>query len=42
MSSHTLRSRYDVLLLDLDGTVYRGAEAVPGALEALSAGDRIL
>lgn len=34
--SATLRSRYDVLLLDLDGTVYRGAEAVPGAHEALA------
>lgn len=27
---------YDVLLLDLDGTVYRGAEAIPGAVEALA------
>ncbi|MDM7491026.1 HAD-IIA family hydrolase [Rhodococcus sp. CSLK01-03] len=34
----SLRTRYDVLLLDLDGTVYRGAEAVPGAREALSDG----
>lgn len=42
MSSQTLRSRYDVLLLDLDGTVYRGAEAVPGAREALNGGDRML
>ncbi len=30
---------YDVLLLDLDGTVYRGAEAVPGAVEALAQTD---
>ena len=28
---------YDVLLVDLDGTVYRGQEAVPGAVEALEA-----
>jgi glycerol-1-phosphatase len=35
----TLRSLYDVLLLDLDGTVYRGAEVVPGAREAVAAGD---
>ncbi|WP_241386941.1 HAD-IIA family hydrolase [Rhodococcus sp. CH91] len=34
----TLRRIYDVLLLDLDGTVYRGAEPVPGAREALTAG----
>jgi len=39
----TLRSRYDVLLLDLDGTVYRGAHAVPGAKEALDRdGSRLL
>ncbi|GAB2921822.1 HAD-IIA family hydrolase [Rhodococcus aerolatus] len=30
-----LRDAHDALLLDLDGTVYRGAEIVPGALEAL-------
>jgi len=35
----TLRSAYDVLLLDLDGTVYRGADPVPGAVEALTGGD---
>ncbi|GAB3903045.1 HAD-IIA family hydrolase [Kibdelosporangium lantanae] len=28
---------YDALLLDLDGTVYRGNEAVPGAAEAVQA-----
>jgi glycerol-1-phosphatase len=28
---------YDALLLDLDGTVYRGGEAVPGAPEAVRA-----
>ncbi|WP_016935861.1 hypothetical protein, partial [Rhodococcus sp. R1101] len=38
-SGDTLRRIYDVLLLDLDGTVYRGAEPVPGAREALAAGD---
>ncbi|MEU5696150.1 HAD-IIA family hydrolase [Actinosynnema sp. NPDC020468] len=27
---------YDALLLDLDGTVYRGREAVPGAVEAVA------
>jgi HAD superfamily hydrolase (TIGR01450 family) len=31
-----LLATYDALLLDLDGTVYRGAEAVPGAPEVLS------
>ena len=36
--SDSLRRIYDVLLLDLDGTVYRGAEPVPGAREALAAG----
>jgi len=30
-----LLDRYDVLLADLDGTLYRGAEAVPGAVEAV-------
>ncbi|ATE56492.1 HAD-IIA family hydrolase [Actinosynnema pretiosum] len=33
----TLLSRYDALLLDLDGTVYRGHAAVPGAPEAVAA-----
>lgn len=33
----TLLSRYDVLLLDLDGVVYRGLEAVPYAIETLTA-----
>ncbi|WP_158853001.1 HAD-IIA family hydrolase [Saccharothrix deserti] len=32
-----LLARYDALLLDLDGTVYRGREAVPGAVEAVAA-----
>ena len=35
--TETLLARYDALLLDLDGTVYRGREAVPGAAEAVSA-----
>lgn len=30
-----LLDRHDVLLADLDGTLYRGAEAVPGAVEAI-------
>lgn len=34
-----LRAGYDVLLLDLDGTVYQGPEVIPGAREALDAGD---
>lgn len=36
----TLREGFDVLLLDLDGTVYQGPEAIPGAREALAAGDQ--
>jgi len=32
-----LAQSYDVALLDLDGVVYVGAEAVPGAVEALNA-----
>jgi glycerol-1-phosphatase len=32
----TLSRRYDVALLDLDGVVYRGADPVPGAPEALA------
>ncbi|GAA4483655.1 HAD-IIA family hydrolase [Rhodococcus olei] len=30
-----VRDRYDVLLLDLDGTVYAGPHAIPGARDAL-------
>ena len=33
-----LLTEYDALLLDLDGTVYRGGEAVPGAVDAIRAG----
>lgn len=34
----SLRELHDVLLLDLDGTVYQGAQAIPGAREALVGG----
>lgn len=34
--SETLVDRYDALLIDLDGTVYRGQEAVAGAAEAIA------
>lgn len=33
----TLLDRHDLLLADLDGTLYRGREAVPGAVEAVRA-----
>lgn len=36
-SARPLAEAYDVALLDLDGVVYIGAEAVPGAPEALGA-----
>ena len=36
-SSPPLVQVHDVLLLDLDGTVYRGEDAVPGATEAIAA-----
>ena len=32
----TLSSRYDAILLDLDGTVYRGGSALPGAADAVT------
>lgn len=35
MSAATLLDRLDVLLADLDGTLYRGVGAVPGAVEAI-------
>jgi HAD superfamily hydrolase (TIGR01457 family) len=38
--SETLLARYDALLLDLDGTVYRGHDAVPGAPEAVASARR--
>ncbi|QBJ94699.1 HAD-IIA family hydrolase [Rhodococcus sp. ABRD24] len=37
-----LREKYDVLLLDLDGTVYQGPHAIPGAREALERGSQRL
>lgn len=37
MTAEKLLARYDALLLDLDGTVYRGKDAVPGAVEAVAA-----
>ncbi|MDN5750920.1 MAG: HAD family hydrolase, partial [Pseudonocardia sp.] len=33
----TLLDRHDVLLVDLDGTLYRGATVVPGAVAAVQA-----
>ena len=37
----TLLDKYDLVLADLDGTLYRGREAVPGAVEAVRrAGER--
>jgi glycerol-1-phosphatase len=36
-SERPLREAYDVAVLDLDGVVYVGADAVPGAPEALNA-----
>lgn len=33
--SDRLLDRYDAVLLDLDGTVYRGAEVIPGAPESI-------
>jgi ribonucleotide monophosphatase NagD (HAD superfamily) len=39
----TLAQHHDCLLLDLDGTVFRGREPTPGAVETLDAVDsRIL
>lgn len=38
MSDGDLLDAYDALLLDLDGTVYRGGEAVPGAVDAIRVG----
>jgi Predicted sugar phosphatases of the HAD superfamily len=33
----TLAGRYDLVVFDLDGVVYVGAQAVPGAPEAIRA-----
>jgi glycerol-1-phosphatase len=38
-SAEPLTSAYDVALLDLDGTVYLGGAAIPGAAEALRKAD---
>ena len=35
MNSHSLAGHHDALLVDLDGTLIRGAEPIPGAAEAL-------
>jgi glycerol 3-phosphatase-2 len=35
-----LRSAYDALLVDLDGTVYKGSVAIDGAVDALCGGDQ--
>jgi len=35
----TLRSAYDALLVDLDGTVYRGPVPIDGAVDALCGSD---
>ena len=37
-----LRTQYDVLLLDLDGTLYAGAHAIPGTQAALGQGTQAL
>ncbi|GAA3186961.1 hypothetical protein GCM10020255_084170 [Rhodococcus baikonurensis] len=37
-----LRTQYDVLLLDLDGTLYAGAHAIPGTQVALGQGTQAL
>lgn len=38
----SLREGYDALLLDLDGTLYRGPLAIPGARAALASGTQAL
>ena len=38
-STEPLDTAYDVALLDLDGTVYLGGAAIPGAVEALRKAD---
>ena len=40
-SGEPLAVRYDVGLLDLDGTVYVGAEAIPGAVQAIADATRL-
>lgn len=36
MGNELLATRYDAALLDLDGTIYEGGRAIPGALEGLT------
>jgi ribonucleotide monophosphatase NagD (HAD superfamily) len=36
VSDEALSERYDVAMLDLDGVVYIGADAVPGAADRLA------
>ena len=36
MSSLSLAARHDALLVDLDGTLIRGSQPIPGAAEALA------
>ncbi len=33
----TLLDRHDLVLADLDGTLYQGREAIPGAVDAVRA-----
>lgn len=40
MTAGRALDRYDVLLLDLDGTVYHGSEVVPGAADAVAEAHR--
>ncbi|EOM78477.1 HAD-IIA family hydrolase [Rhodococcus rhodnii] len=42
MRTPGLRSGYDALLLDLDGTLYRGPDEIPGARDAVVGGDERL
>ena len=37
MTEHNQTTQHDALLVDLDGTVYAGPDAIPGAVEALEA-----
>ncbi|MFZ2172740.1 MAG: HAD-IIA family hydrolase [Rhodococcus sp. (in: high G+C Gram-positive bacteria)] len=40
--SAPLRAAYDTLLLDLDGTLYRGSHEIPGARDAVCSGEQSL
>ena len=39
MGEHPLVSRFDTVLADLDGVVYRGSTALPYAVERINAID---